>query len=946
MFTGSGYDLAVGASGLEDGGSIVSGFTTSLGGGSDDGWLARLDSSGNVLWQNIFGGADHDYFNRVQKAAEGGFLASGQAYSFGSGNSDVWVVQIDDAGHLGATCSLEQNLALEVAVPSLTITDTHQTVTAANAPVSIATLPFYPTDGSMNTQCSQNLPQSHFVVNSRIASGDVSLPDFTGVLTSTVLNGHMVLGNGGLVQNTSVNGNLTLMGVGTVLSTNARGQISAQSGEISGCSASGLEISTGQIISNTVLAGGITAGDGSLVRGNDVQLAPAWGIQTTGVVDILRNRLVGNTKGIQSAGGLVSGNLVADSKDTGIETLGAVSVISNTLIHNAGSSLRIGVAGVSALRGNNLEFNNGSFDVEVAALASSQPTINMAGNWWGTTDATALAGRVFDFLDDYTLSRVVFEPLAGAPQEDAPAYVRSVTLDPPSPVGIQTVDFSVLFSKAMDSAYRPKLAFQPDLGDGWSTFTQATSDLVSDDVRFVTAAPNGDLWFGTLGYGVSVRYKDGTWKTYNTSNSGLVSNVSGDIAFDNQGNVWIGTDNGVSVLNSDGSWELFNSANSGLTNNAVIEIVVDAQDNKWFGTGAGVSVLGFDGSWMKYDNSNSPLPNYEIPAIAVDNQGNAWMSTTQQVWLRRANGTWEMVNSCGVYHPSFEVDSDGNAWIGTFCDLRIFKTDGSVEILNSSNSGIDGPITSIAFDVQGNAWIGIRWGGVRLRKVDGTWQVFNTSNSGIASNEVLGLDIDPQGNRWFIGLGAGVSVSWNPVQYQILADAAWNSSSTYTAAYEISSLVERGDYVISVSLGYGIDGMQIAPDLSHRFTVDYAGAISDTSAPNPPSVEACAGADPGTLTAKYSAEDPDSSITLFSYAIGTTSGGSEVVEWTNTSTTSFIRSGLNLLTGHLYYISVKARNAAGLWSLTSTPPGVAAGSATCAQTIRKIFIPAVMLGAY
>jgi uncharacterized membrane protein len=68
---------------------------------------------------------------------------------------------------------------------------------------------------------------------------------------------------------------------------------------------------------------------------------------------------------------------------------------------------------------------------------------------------------------------------------------------------------------------------------------------------------------------------------------------------------------------------------------------------------------------------------------------------------------------------------------------------------------------------------------------------------------------------------------------------------------------------------------------------------------------------------------------LYSYAIGTTAGGIDVVNWTNTPNTSFLRSGLGLIEGRQYYISVKARNAGGLWSAVGLPPAVIAGQASC-----------------
>jgi hypothetical protein len=123
--------------------------------------------------------------------------------------------------------------------------------------------------------------------------------------------------------------------------------------------------------------------------------------------------------------------------------------------------------------------------------------------------------------------------------------------------------------------------------------------------------------------------------------------------------------------------------------------------------------------------------------------------------------------------------------------------------------------------------------------------------------------------------------------------------------------------------------MEIVPNTASTFTVDYAGGVGDTTAPGVPSVTACAGATSDNLSASWTASDPDSQITLYQYAIGTTPGGSEVINWTFTDQTGFDLSGLTLTQGQLYYISVKARNAGGLWSEAAMPEGVLPGSGIC-----------------
>jgi len=70
-----------------------------------------------------------------------------------------------------------------------------------------------------------------------------------------------------------------------------------------------------------------------------------------------------------------------------------------------------------------------------------------------------------------------------------------------------------------------------------------------------------------------------------------------------------------------------------------------------------------------------------------------------------------------------------------------------------------------------------------------------------------------------------------------------------------------------------------------------------------------------SLSASWTASDPDTGITKYEYAIGTTAEGTDVVNWTDTGTnTSFTRNDLTLVSGHNYYISIRAINGLGLTS--------------------------------
>jgi len=97
-------------------------------------------------------------------------------------------------------------------------------------------------------------------------------------------------------------------------------------------------------------------------------------------------------------------------------------------------------------------------------------------------------------------------------------------------------------------------------------------------------------------------------------------------------------------------------------------------------------------------------------------------------------------------------------------------------------------------------------------------------------------------------------------------------------------------------------------------------------------VPAIAVGDP--FAASWTASDPDSMVAEYTYAIGTTAGGSDVAGWTSAGIeTSINRDDLPLQAGRVYYVSVKARNPSQRWSDVGVSPGVTVISDVAPGTI-------------
>lgn len=96
---GSSYEYCMSMVQTGDGGYAMVGYTGSSGAGSDDFWLVKTDSSGNMQWNRTYGGVDRDFANSVVHTVDGGYALAGSTFSFGSGEEDFWMVKTDSAGN-------------------------------------------------------------------------------------------------------------------------------------------------------------------------------------------------------------------------------------------------------------------------------------------------------------------------------------------------------------------------------------------------------------------------------------------------------------------------------------------------------------------------------------------------------------------------------------------------------------------------------------------------------------------------------------------------------------------------------------------------------------------------------------------------------------------------------------------------------------------------------
>jgi ligand-binding sensor domain-containing protein len=117
---------------------------------------------------------------------------------------------------------------------------------------------------------------------------------------------------------------------------------------------------------------------------------------------------------------------------------------------------------------------------------------------------------------------------------------------------------------ALNSCERTTYDLLDPSSAGTWTHYDTSNGLPGNTVSGIKLDSNGNLWMTFPGQGTA-RYDNGSWVSYKTANSAILSNAVSCLAQTSDGTIFFGTTNGVAILSSGNTWTYYIDASTTMT---------------------------------------------------------------------------------------------------------------------------------------------------------------------------------------------------------------------------------------------------------------------------------------------------------------------------------------------------------------------------------------------
>ena len=309
-------------------------------------------------------------------------------------------------------------------------------------------------------------------------------------------------------------------------------------------------------------------------------------------------------------------------------------------------------------------------------------------------------------------------------------------------------------------------------------------------ITVISEVDDNTLWIGTDKGAMHVRVINEAGKlekiqayAFGASKSGLSGELIRAICKTNDGDIWIGTDEGINVLDAD--QQVFNklrfdpSDSNSISFDVVHCIYQDSKNRIWVGTENGLNRYNVQTNnfthYFHEPSDPASLPHNSVTDIVEDNAGRIFLSTlgglSEYLGADSFKSFKSELKTAHSLNSNFVncllSDETGNLWIGTERGgVNIYNTHQNVlEYFEydrgNPNSLSHNTINSI-YEDDSYIWIGTAGGGLnRYDKLHKTYKhyLFDVNDSrSISSDFITAIHRDIKGRLWVATWGSGLNL--------------------------------------------------------------------------------------------------------------------------------------------------------------------------------------------
>lgn len=310
------------------------------------------------------------------------------------------------------------------------------------------------------------------------------------------------------------------------------------------------------------------------------------------------------------------------------------------------------------------------------------------------------------------------------------------------------------------------VAAHPSPAQDWDLVKPSNTGMPGEEVRLARWAPDGDLWVGARhpfwGEGGFGRYdqRSDTWDVFANWETPIPSPFVNDLEWDATGAAWIATGAGL-VRYADGTWTVWDTSNSPMAFDAVRDLSIAPDGHVWINSssssGGGDAIWDFDGvaTWRRHAVGTEipfALPWTDFAHVFVSSDGHVWAANDTLQGVAEYDGnSWTLRGTNLNKFDEMAEDQFGNIWLNgnLIGALDAFhRWDGS----SFTTYAFPEPTTLASDPEDGTIYFG-NWFGTVLRTSDGGATI-EPYLSGL--NRVEDIAPDPTGDDVWIATGGAL----------------------------------------------------------------------------------------------------------------------------------------------------------------------------------------------